>query len=61
MFTQNLGQRVTVGNTGGAKRMLGDDSENLTGGPTTRIFPHVVCLIVLTVSLASICKCRNVS
>lgn len=47
--------------TGGAERMLGGEAENLTGGPTTRILPHVVCWIDLTVSRAVICECRNVA
>jgi hypothetical protein len=47
--------------TGGADRMFGGDAENLTGGPTMRIIPHVACRIDLTVSLATICECLNVA
>jgi len=41
--------------------MLGGDEENLTGGPTTRICPQVVCRIDFTVSLAAICECFSVA
>jgi len=46
MFSMDLSVSV-VGNryTGGGERMLGGEAENLTGGPTTRISPHVLCRI----------------
>jgi hypothetical protein len=34
--------------------MLGGEAENFTGGPTTRMFPQVVCRTDFTVSRASI-------
>ena len=64
VFAEDLVLGVGVrrgGGTGGGERMLGGEAENLTGGPTTRILPHVVCRIDLIVSRAAICECRNVA
>jgi hypothetical protein len=36
-------REVEDGCTGGGERMLGGEADNLTGGPTTRMLPHVLC------------------
>jgi hypothetical protein len=61
MLAEDLKLGSWVGSTGGADRILGGDSENLTGGPTTRMFPQVVCCTDFTVSRAIICECRSVA
>src|SRR5579859_2016356 len=53
--------RCERGCTGGGDRILGGETENLTGGPTTLISPHVVWRIVFIVSRAWIWECLRVA